>query len=159
LDGAGERNVGNAGSRRTTGKGRGEECQFSIGVLTEPIGPAMPSGSYTFSLRATNAGGTSAASSPVTLAPPAGCTGVLENPRNLLAYRLGNTAYVVWDPPLGGQAPAGYVLNVSGSFVGSIPTTGRMLSGAVGPGTYDLSLVATNACGTGAAATAVLVVP
>jgi hypothetical protein len=39
---------------------------------------------------------------------------------------------------------------VTGSFVGSFPTTARTLSGTVGPGTYTLSVIATNPCGTSA---------
>jgi len=119
----------------------------------------VPGGTYTFRLRATNAGGASAPSDPVSLSFPAACTGAPEAPANLLAYRLGSTGYVVWDPPAAGSAPTGYVLNVTGAFVGSFATSGRVLSGGVAPGTYNLSLVATNACGTGAPANTVLVVP
>jgi hypothetical protein len=119
----------------------------------------VPGGNYTFRLRATNAGGASAPSDPVSLSFPAACTGVPEAPANLLAYRVGGMAYVVWDPPAGGAAPTGYVLNVRGSYTGSIPTTGRALSSPIAPGTYNLSLVATNACGPRAPANTVLVVP
>ena len=119
----------------------------------------VPGGNYTFRLRGTNAGGASAPSDPVSLSFPAACTGAPEAPANVLAYVLGSTGFVVWDPPASGPAPTGYVLNVTGAFVGSFPTTGRILSGAVAPGTYNLSLVATNACGTGAPANTVLVVP
>ncbi|MCC7035347.1 MAG: cadherin-like domain-containing protein, partial [Acidobacteria bacterium] len=119
----------------------------------------VPGGSYTFRLRATNAGGASAPSDPVGLSFPAACTGVPAAPANVLAYRLGSTGYVVWDPPASGPAPTGYVLHVTGAFSGSFATPGRVLSGAVAAGTYNLSLVATNACGTGAPANTVLVVP
>ena len=49
--------------------------------------------------------------------------------------------------PAAGPALTGYILNVTGSFVGSIPTTTRSLSGAAGPGSYTVSLLATNPCG------------
>jgi hypothetical protein len=64
---------------------------------------------------------------------------------------VGNTIYVVWDPPASGPAPTQYVLTVSGAFNLSVPTTARALSGAVGPGSYGLSVVASNACGSSAA--------
>jgi hypothetical protein len=35
-----------------------------------------------------------------------------------------------------------------GSYIGTVTTTARRLSGAVGPGSYGLSLRASNACGT-----------
>lgn len=54
-------------------------------------------------------------------------------------------------------APSGYVLNVTGAFAGNFATTGRAMSGAVGPGTYGLRVAGTNACGQGVA-TAVQVV-
>jgi hypothetical protein len=41
------------------------------------------------------------------------------------------------------------VLNVGGAFAGSFPLPGKTISGAVGPGTYLLSVHATNYCGAG----------
>ena len=49
-----------------------------------------------------------------------------------------------------GAAPTGFLLNVTGAFVSSVPTALRELSGAVGAGSYDFSVLATNACGTSA---------
>jgi hypothetical protein len=110
--------------------------------------PAVPGGTYTLSIRAANAGGTSAASDSVTLTFPGSCSGTPEMPENFLAYRIGTTIFVLWDPPESGPAPTQYVVRVTGSFVGSFPTTGRSVSGTVGPGTYGLSVRATNPCGT-----------
>ena len=45
-----------------------------------------------------------------------------------------------------GPAPTGFVLNVSGSLVGSFQVAGRSISGAVSPGLYGLSVFATNIC-------------
>jgi hypothetical protein len=39
---------------------------------------------------------------------------------------------------------------VTGAFAGSFGTPGRTLSGTVGPGTYQLSVAAQNACGASA---------
>ncbi len=128
--------------------------------LSETFGFAgVPGGTYTLSLRAQNGGGLSPSSNPVVVTFPTACSGAPQVPTNLLAHRVGSTGFVLWDPPAAGPAPTGYVLNVSGAFVGSFPTTARGLSAGVAPGTYNLSLVATNPCGTSAAASTVLVVP
>ena len=66
----------------------------------------------------------------------------------------GRTIVVLWDPPVAGAAPTGYVVNVTGSFTGSVAAAGRQLSGTVGPGTYVLAVAATNPCGTSAASPA-----
>jgi hypothetical protein len=107
----------------------------------------VPGGTYTLSLRAVNAAGSSLPSNSITLSFPAPCSGAPLPPANLLAYRIGRTVFVVWDPAATGPAPTTFVLNVSGSFVGSFGTPGRTLSGTVGPGTYQVSVAAQNACG------------
>jgi hypothetical protein len=65
----------------------------------------------------------------------------------VLAYSIDRTIFVIWDPPTTGPAATAYELFVSGAYVGSFPTTGRALSGTVGPGSYDLSILARNPCG------------
>ena len=107
----------------------------------------IPPGTYTFALRATNAAGTSAPSNTVTLTFPTGCSGLPLSPTNFLASKVGNTISLMWDPAAAGPAPTGYVLNVGGSFVLSVPLAGRGLSATVGPGVYELSVTAVNACG------------
>ncbi len=109
---------------------------------------AVPPGTYTFAVRASNAAGIlSPPSNAVKLTFPGACSGLPQSPTNFVAYRQGRTIYVLWDPPTAGPAPTGYVLHVSGAFKGSFPTAGRALSGTVGAGTYGLSVAATNACG------------
>ncbi|MEZ5420891.1 MAG: hypothetical protein R2708_26610 [Vicinamibacterales bacterium] len=108
-----------------------------------------PAGTYTFVVRQVNAGGTSAASNPVTLTFPASCTGVPLPAANFQAYKSGGTLFLLWDPPASGPAPTGYVLNVTGSFVGSLAMAGRSFSIGAPPGTFNLALVSTNACGSG----------
>ena len=76
-------------------------------------------------------------SNAVTLTFPGPCSGAPLPPTNFLAYKSGTTIFVVWDPPTGGPAATGYVLNVSGSLSGNFPTTGRALSGTVGAGTLQ----------------------
>ena len=122
-----------------------------------PLGPTdtfsfagVPAGTYTFAVRAGNAAGTSAASNPVTLTFPSACSGAPQIVANFLAYNTGSTLFLNWDPPASGAAPTSYVLSVSGAFVGAIPMSQRGLSSPVPPGTYNFSVVAVNACGTGA---------
>jgi hypothetical protein len=121
---------------------------------TLPIGPGetfsfspVPSGSYTLSVRAANASGTSAPSAPITLTFPSACSGVPLAPAGFLAYRVGRRVSVVWEPGASGPAPTGFLLSVTGSLAADVPTTGRTLSGDVPAGTYHLSVRATNACG------------
>lgn len=111
----------------------------------------VPGGNYTFSVRALNAVGSSPPSNAVALSfPSPTCSGAPLPPAAFLAYRVGNTLTVLWEPATSGPAPTSFVLNVSGAFSGSFATPGRAVSGAVGPGSYTLSVAAANACGTSA---------
>ena len=107
----------------------------------------VPGGTYTFSLRARNATGTSDSSNAVTFTFPGTCSTPPEAPPNFLAYKGGNTLYLVWDPATTGSAPTTYVINATGPVSGSFPTTAHSLNGVVPPGTYNLSVTAQNACG------------
>lgn len=107
----------------------------------------VPQGTYTLSLRARNAAGTSPSSNTVPLTFPAPCSGPPLTPTNVVAYRVGITIFIDWAPATSGPAPMGYVLDVTGSFDGNFPTASRAMSGAVGPGSYTLNVVATNSCG------------
>jgi hypothetical protein len=105
---------------------------------------------YTVSLRARNAAGISASSNPVAFTSPSPCTGTPGVPENFLFYKVGGVVTAVWDPASSGGAPTGYVVNVTGAVNVSIPTSLRGISRAVPPGTYSMTIVATNACGTSA---------
>jgi hypothetical protein len=107
----------------------------------------VPNGTYTLRLRAVNAAGSSAQSPGVSLSFPGACSGVPSPPTQFISYRTGRTLYVLWDPPGTGPAPTGYLLSVSGSFVGSFTTPTRTLSGTVPPGSYRVSVLAWNTCG------------
>jgi hypothetical protein len=87
----------------------------------------------------------------VTLTFPGDCSDVPLAPTNALMFKSGSTIFVVWEPPATGSAPTSYVVDVNGAFVGSLPTAGRSLAGSAGPGSYTLSVRATNACGSGPA--------
>jgi YVTN family beta-propeller protein len=113
----------------------------------------VPAGTYTLSLRAANASGASGSSNQVTLTFPGPCSGVPQAPANVVAATDGSLITVVWERATSGHAATGFVLNVTGGFVGSFPTTQQTLSGVVGPGTYTITVQGTNACGTSPAST------
>ena len=111
---------------------------------------AVPPGTYAFTVRQNGAGGTSAASSPVTLTFPGGCSGAPQAPANFLAFSSGGVLFLSWDPPVSGAAPSGYLLNVTGSVVGTLPVLTRTFSAPGPAGTFTLSVIATNSCGASA---------
>ena len=127
-----------------------------VGSLSLPLAEdfalagGVPAGTYTMSLRAVNSTGISASSNSVTLTFPGACSGAPAPPTNFVATTGVNALSLSWGLPASGPAPSGYVLIVSGAFVGSVPVTGRSVAGAVPAGTYTLSVAATNACGTSA---------
>ena len=140
--------------------GGAASAQIPLGLSESLTVNGVPPGNYTLNLRAVNGGGSSFPSSPVTVTVPSLCEGPPEVPSNVLGYHIGNSAFVVWDPPAAGPAASTYVLFVSGSFVGSFATTGRSLSGQVGPGSYTVSVVAVNPCGASpASAPQTIVIP
>lgn len=119
----------------------------------------VPAGTYTLTTRAVNSVGASLPSNPVTLTFPITCTPPA-TPINLTTSRQGNAVTVSWNLPPTGSAPTGFVLSVTGAYVGSFPVATRSLSAVAGPGTYVLSVVATGLCGSSAPSPSVtLVVP
>jgi hypothetical protein len=129
--------------------------------LTETFSfPTVPDGTYTFSVRALNAAGSSGSSNPITLTFPTTCSGRPQTPTNFLASRTGRTISLAWQAAVSGPASMSYEVNVSGAFVGTVPTAERSLRGAVGPGTYHINVRAVNPCGTSSAtATQAVTVP
>jgi hypothetical protein len=129
--------------------------------LTDSFSVAgAPPGTYTLRVRASNAAGVSGFSNPVTITIPSACTGAPVVPSNVLAYAVGRQVTVLWDAPTTGPAATSYMVNVSGAFTGAFPVAARTIGGTVAPGTYNLSVAAVNACGTGpASAVQTVVVP
>jgi hypothetical protein len=116
--------------------------------LTETLSVSdVPGDTYALRVWAVNDGGVSQPSSQITVTVPAACAGPPRTPGNFLAYVIGRTIHVVWEPPPSGPAHTGYELIVGGAFVGRLMTSSRALSGNVWPGSYQLSALATNACG------------
>ena len=122
---------------------------LSLGAAENFAFTGVPGGTYTLSVRAANAGGTSAASNAVTLTFPAPCSGAPEMPENFLAYRIGTTIFVLWDPPESGPAPTQYVVQRD-RVLRRLLCNQRAESSAarLARGTYGLSVRATNPCGT-----------
>jgi hypothetical protein len=119
---------------------------------------SVPAGTYTLQLRAVNTSGPSGQSNPVTITVPSACTGVPQPPAEFLAYKIGNTIYVMWEPATTGGAPTSYQLVVSGAINLTLPTTRKSLFGTVPAGTYNLSVQGVNACGAGATTTVTTIV-
>lgn len=140
----------------------GEPTNVTLGVSGQvsgflPLGladtftvPGVPGGSYTLWVVATNARGQSVQSNVLNVRVPTGCGDPPQAVANFVAYQDAGMVWVNWDPPAVGTAPTSYVLNVTGAFVGSLPMQSRALSGAVPAGTYNLTVVAANACGSSA---------
>ncbi len=110
----------------------------------------LPPGTYTGTVTATNAVGTStssAASNPVTVVTAAG------PPTSLDATASGANVTVVWAPPLsdGGSPITAYVVTLTGPTATSpVTVTGAPLTASfpnLGPGSYTASVVAVNAQG------------
>jgi hypothetical protein len=124
--------------------------------LTVPLPPSerfvfdgVPPGTYTFAVRAANAGGTSAPSNSATVTFPAPCV-VPDTPVGLTAVVSGGTVVVTWSLPRAGAAPTDFVLTVGGAFVGNLAVQTRRLVAAPPPGTYVVAVMARNPCGSSA---------
>jgi predicted phage tail protein len=131
-----------------------------LGVTESFTFTGVPAGTYTFSVRALNAAGSSGSSNPVTLTFPTTCSGAPGTPINFVTSVAGNTATVTWMSAASGGAPTRYEVDVTGAFVGRLVTTTRLLSGVVGRGTYNVRVRAGNACGNSSfTAVQTLVVP
>ena len=110
----------------------------------------VPPGTYTVALRAENLAGASGPSNTVTVTVPGACSGSPETPPDFAATKTGSVISVAWGLPANGPAPTGYAILVTGSFVGTIPVSGRSASARVDSGSYTLSVIATNPCGSSA---------
>ncbi|MCC6989607.1 MAG: hypothetical protein IT181_11450, partial [Acidobacteria bacterium] len=117
----------------------------------------LPPGAYQVRLHAVNAAGPSASTTAVVVTSPTACAGAPEPPTRVTAGVVAGRLRLFFDPPSSGTAPQGYVLDVTGSWIGSAPLTERSLSVVPPPGTYTLALRSVNACGSSAATAPVTV--
>ncbi len=113
----------------------------------------VPSGTYTLALRAANGVGSSTASNAVTISIPSACSGAPLTPTNFVVVKTGSALRLFWDPAESGPAPTSFVINVTGAFNGAVPLSTRTISATVAPGTYNLSVQASNSCGSSPATT------
>jgi VCBS repeat-containing protein len=125
----------------------GTTTYLPLGLMETLSAAGVAAGTYRLQLWAVNAAGVGGPSNSVTVTVPGPCSGSPKPPSNLLAYRVGRTIQVAWDPPTTGAAATSYRLIVTGAYVGGFATTGRSVSGTVAPGTYNLSVIARNPCG------------
>jgi hypothetical protein len=120
--------------------------------------PTVPDGAYTFSVRALNASGGSAASAPVALSFPGTCA-VPGAPSAVTAAAQGGVIMILWDPPATGGAATNYTLTVTGSVSGAVSLgTARLFSSPAPPGSYTLRVTPVNNCGAGPASAPITVV-
>ncbi len=141
----------------TTGGGTPTSLRLDVsgawqGTIPLPLGETfslngVPPGSYTMTLSALNAAGSSPPSNTVTLTFPGACSGSPAQLRNLAAGVNGRVIQLKWDAPASGGAVTGYAVIVSGNYSGTIQTTSRTISGLATPGVYAVSVVAVNWCG------------
>jgi uncharacterized protein (DUF1800 family) len=114
----------------------------------------VPAGTFAFTVRATNAVGTSGSSNSVTLTfPLSGCSAP-GAPVSFSTAASGRTVSAHWLAPSSGTTPTRYTLearlrnaNNSTTPLGLFPLTSTTISSPVGPGRYELRVRSENICG------------
>jgi uncharacterized protein (DUF1800 family) len=113
----------------------------------------VPAGTFGFTVRATNASGTSGSSNSVTLTfPLAGCSPP-GTPSSLSLSTSGRTLSANWLAPSSGTAPTRYSvearlrINSSTTPLGTFRVSGTTVSSPVGPGRYEVRVRSENICG------------
>jgi titin len=124
----------------------------------------VAAGTYEVEVRAVNAYGDSGFGSGAQVNVPASCGGPSQGPpqvpADFVAATSGRGYHISWSPPAAGSAVEGYVVQIAGSHTGTTTTTSRSLDGVAPPGSYTVSVAATNGCGMGpATAPATMVIP
>jgi uncharacterized protein (DUF1800 family) len=114
----------------------------------------VPAGTYGFTVRATNASGTSGSSNSVTLTfPLSGCSAP-GTPASFAVAASGRTVTGSWQAPSSGTAPTRYTVearlrNVNNTTtpLGAFQVTRTAISSPVGPGRYEVRVRSENICG------------
>lgn len=139
-------------------------ANFSTGsTATNYSAISVPGGVYFVRVKATNAAGTSAASSETVLVVGGGCTSAPTAPTGLrIVSNSGGTVVLSWNAVAGvtsyiveaGSAPGG--TNLANADLGSTDTS--LTATSVGRGTYYVRIRGKNTCGTGSASNEIVVV-
>jgi hypothetical protein len=115
---------------------------------------AVPAGTFGFTVRATNAAGTSGSSNSVTLTfPLTGCSAP-GAPGSFSVAANGRVVAANWLAPTSGTTPTRYTVearlrnaNNTTTALGTFPVTTTTISSPVGPGRYELRVRSENLCG------------
>ncbi len=114
----------------------------------------VPPGTYAFTVRATNAAGTSGSSNSVTLTFPLASCSSPGTPVSFSFNATGRVAAAYWLAPPSGTTPTRYTVearlrnpNNSTTALGLFPVTATTISSPVGPGRYEVRVRSENICG------------
>jgi hypothetical protein len=136
-------------------------ADVSVDTPSPPIFTVpAPTGSFYVRLRTLGVGGPSPVSNEILI--HVGLPVTPSSPVGLQATSVGDAVHLAWTPTFGGGAAGGYVLDVTGSLVASLPLPAvERVSFAGAPGgSYSLALRAVNGGGSSGPSTAVpLTVP
>ena len=133
-------------------------ASIPLPVVTTWSYDTVPAGTFGFTVRATNASGTSGSSNSVTLTfPLTGCSAP-GTPASLSVTASGRTLNANWPAPASGTAQTRYVVEArlrinSGTTtpLGTFRVPGTTVSSPVGPGRYEVRVRSENICGTSSA--------
>jgi hypothetical protein len=114
----------------------------------------VPAGAFGFTVRATNASGTSGSSNNVTLTfPLSGCSAP-GTPTSFSFAANGRSVAAYWLPPTSGTTPTRYTVearrrntNNTTTPLGTFTVTAQTISSPIGPGRYEVRVRSENICG------------
>jgi len=135
----------------------------SIGTATGTgfnVTGLTPSTTYSFSVEATDAKGTSAASSALQVTTPASCASVPSAPTGLASANLTSTSFTLsWGAvtPPSGCSISSYTVLQNGASIGTATGTSFSVTGLTASTTYSFTVKATDGNGASAASTALSV--
>lgn len=127
----------------------------AIATLTLPVTESfavagVPRGIYYLAQTALNGGAPGGTSGTIQLNVPGTCLGPPNPPTAFSFSAQGGRVYLDWRSPANGEAVTSYVLDVSGAFTGTVPTTSRSLAVPVWAGSYTVRVASVGPCGTSA---------
>ena len=141
---------GSAITGYTVSDGTGDTCATPDGMTTSCTVTGLTNGSsYSFTVTATNADGTGAASAPSNSVTP---SAVPDAPTGVTAAPGDASATVSWTAPSDEGSPiTGYTVSDGAGDTCTTASTGCIVTGLTDGSSYSFTVTATNADGTGAA--------